>query len=390
MSMRTFRQATRPLALLLVLGACSTGSPAGPTGASRVVPTDVPTNHPVQIVAEALRATPDRPLVDVTEITSGGPEPDGIPAIDQPLHLSAAEASKALVDTEQVLLATSGEHALAFPLRSLIQHEIANDILNGVPISATWCPLCNTGVVFDRRVAGTTTTFGVSGTLFGSAMVMYDRATRSLWTQPNGRAVVGARTGAELTILASSLLPWAEVRRGFPNVQVVLSDRGELSSATNPYEGYDSSDSPFLFRGRLDPRLPPFERVAGVSFGGQSQAWSFGFLAERRALSAVVGGQALLVLWAKGTSSPLDDGDVRQGREIGSSAVYDPRLGDRSLTLVPETSGFRDRETGTTWSLSGRALIGPLAGEQLRRLPSQDAFWFAWAAFNPTTTLVTG
>lgn len=382
------RMRTLALALALVLGACSTGSAPGPTGASTAVPTDVPTSHPVQIVAEALRATPNRPLVDVTDITSGGPRVDGIPAIDRPLHLSVAEASKSLVDTEQVLLATSGEHALAFPLRSLIRHEIANDVLDGVPVSATWCPLCNTGVVFDRRIDGTPTTFGVSGTLFGSAMVMYDRATRSLWTQPNGRAVVGPRTGTVLAVVPSSLLPWAEVRRSFPDVQVVLNDRGELSSATNPYEGYDSSDSPFLFRGRLDPRLPPFERVAGVSFGGESMAWSFGFLAERRSVSAVVGGQEVLVLWAKGTSSPLDDEDVRRGREIGSAAVYDPHVGDRSLTLIPTTLGFEDPETGTTWSLSGRALTGPLAGEQLRRLPSQDAFWFAWAAFQPDTTLV--
>jgi len=341
----------------------------------------------IPIVAQALERTPGRPRADPGEIRSGGPGVDGIPAIDHPLHVAAADAARSLVDSEQVLLVEHAGQARAFPLRSLVRHEIANDVIGGVPVAATWCPLCNTGVAYDRRVTGTTTTFGVTGTVYRSAMVMYDRASRSLWTQPTGQAVAGARTGTELAVLPSTLLSWAQARRAYPGLTVTLADRDELDSSTNPYEGYDTSGSPFLFHGRLDPRLPAFERVAGVSLGGQAQAWSFRLLRARRVVDATVGGRSLVVLWSPGTSSPLDTSDVRRGRDIGTAAVYDQRVGGRSLTLTAAGPDFRDDQTGSTWTVAGLAVTGPLRGRHLTRLPSQDAFWFAWAAFNPTTGL---
>ncbi len=372
----------RALALLVsgacLVSACSAGRSAAPASKGQLVP----------IVAEAVRMTVGSPLVDPAQITSGGPGVDGIPAIDRPVHVPAAEAARSLVDTEQVLLVSLGGQALAFPLRSLIAHEIANDRLAGVPVAATWCPLCNTGAVYERTVADAVTTFGVTGTLYNSAMVMYDRASRSLWTQPDGRAVAGRATGKRLTVVPSELLSWAEARRTFPRLMVALGSRAELDAATNPYEGYDTSNAPFLFHGRLDPRLPPFERVVGVSFGGRSRAWPFSLLRGARAVNDVVGGQRLVVLWAPGTSSPLDSGDVTRGRDIGSAGVYAPTVRGRALTFQPAPNGFRDRETASTWTLGGLAVAGPLRGQRLTVLPSQDAFWFAWAAFNPQTELV--
>ena len=375
-----------------LLSACTTGPRARASGATTAPAPSASTSHnayhPVPIVQAALQATSGEPLVDPSKIISGGPGVDGIPAIDRPVHLSAAEAARSLVDTEQVLVVESDGRALAFPLRSLISHEIANDVLQGVPIAATWCPLCNTGIVYDRRVAGRATTFGVTGTLFASAMVMYDRDTRSLWTQPTGQAVAGRRTGQRLAVIPSSLLPWAEARRSFPSLTVVLGGRPELDSSTNPYEGYDSSDRPFLFHGQLDPRLPPFERVAGVSFAGVSRSWSFSLLRARRVLQDTVAGQPLVLFWAPGTASPLDTPDLRKGRDVGSAAVYDPNVDGRQLTFQQYGQGFLDFETKSTWTLGGLALAGPFHGKRLRRLPSQDAFWFAWAAFNPRTELV--
>ena len=371
------------LVLVAVLSGCGTtpDRPGPGAGAAAAASSDIP------IVAQALAQTPDRPLVDPAQISSGGPGVDGIPAIDHPLHLSAAEAGRSLVDSEQVLLLEHAGQAHAYPLRSLIRHEIANDVIAGLPVAATWCPLCNTGVVYDRRVAGSATTFGVTGTLYRSAMVMYDRASRSLWTQPTGQAVVGARTGTELAVLPSALLSWAEARRTYPTLIVTLADRGELAATTNPYEGYDSSSRPFLFHGRLDPRLPAFERVTGVSFSGQAQAWPFTLLRAHRVVAATIGGRSLVVLWAPGTSSPLDTADVRRGRDIGATGVYDPQVDGRTLTFHATGPTFNDDQTASTWTVGGLAVAGPLRGHHLNRLPSQDAFWFAWAAFNPTTGL---
>jgi hypothetical protein len=200
---------------------------------------------------------------------------------------------------------------------------------------------------------------------------------------------LGPLLGEELTVVPSSLLPWSEVRDARSDIEVVLGSRDELAQTNNPYDGYDVSGDPFLFRGEIDDRLPPFKRVAGVAFGGVSQAWSYDVLRRRRALSATVAGQPLVVLWAPGSASALESDDVHEGRDVGSTGVYDPRVGGRILSF--RSSGrtqFRDRETGSRWSLAGVADDGPLKGTRLSALPQQDAFWFAWAAFQPDTALV--
>lgn len=231
--------------------------------------------------------------------------------------------------------------------------------------------------------------FGVSGALYRSALVMFDRRTASLWPQPLGLAVMGPQLGAELTVLPASLLPWQQVRDAHPDVQVVLGSEDELDQTTNPYVGYDLSTDPFLFDGETDGRLPATTRVVGVTFDGTSHAWSYDLLRRERAVNATVGGQPLVVFWAPGSASPLEAGDVREGRDVGSSGVYDPRLDGQTLTFsAAGSTGFQDQETGSRWTLTGQAVEGPLRGRSLTSLPHQDAFWFAWAAFQPETELV--
>jgi hypothetical protein len=274
-------------------------------------------------------------------------------------------------------------------VRSLIRHEIVNDVVGGLPVAVTWCPLCNTGITFDRRVDGRPEVFGVSGGLYRSALVMFDRRTTSLWPQPLGQAVLGPLLGEELAVVPSSLLPWSEARDAHSGLEVVLGSEDELEQTRNPYDGYDVSGDPFLFRGQTDDRLPAFVRVAGVTFDGVSQAWSYDVLRRRRTVEATVGQQPLVVLWAPGSASPLETDDVREGRDVGSASVYDPRVDGRSLTFrASGRTQFSDRETGSRWSLAGLAVEGPLKGTRLSALPHQDAFWFAWAAFQPDTALI--
>jgi hypothetical protein len=372
------------------LAACG-GAPAAELGADRAQGSAASESGEVtsEVARFALLSTEGEPLIDPAELVDAASY-DGIPSIDEPFVIDRQRADGLLVETEQVMLVEHGGQARAYPVRSLIRHEIANDVVGGLPVAVTWCPLCNTGIAFDRRVAGRPEVFGVSGALYRSALVMFDRRTQSLWPQPLGQAVLGPLLGQELTVVASSLLPWREVRDAHPDVEVVLDSEDELDETFNPYEGYDVSGNPFLFRGEVDDRLPAFVRVAGVSFGGTSRAWSYDVLRQRRAIEETVGGQPLVVLWAPGSSSPLESDDVREGRDVGSTGVYDPRVAGRSLTFSPAgRSAFRDGETGSRWTLAGLAVDGPLKGERLRALPHQDAFWFAWAAFQPETSLVT-
>ncbi len=373
------------VALVAAASACSDAAPfTSELGA------DVPerVNDLSETARYALLFTKGEPLINPTELIDAASF-DGIPSINDPVVVSKQRADAALAETEQVMLVEHGGQARAYPVRSLIRHEIVNDIVGGLPVAVTWCPLCNTGITFDRRVNGRVEVFGVSGALYRSALVMFDRRTTSLWPQPLGKAVLGPLLGAELQVVASSLLPWKEVRDAHPDVAVVLESEDELEQTANPYAGYDTSGRPFLFEGKVDERLPAFVRVAGVTFAGQSQAWSYDVLRRRRAIEATVGGQPLVVLWAPGSASPLQADDIREGRDVGSTGVYDPRLEGRMLSFDPAgRDEFQDRETGSRWTLSGLATDGPLKGKRLATLAHQDAFWFAWAAFQPDTALV--
>lgn len=373
------------IAACAALTACGDGS-AATAGLGEDAPARV--NDLSEIARFGLLSTKGEPLIDPTELIDAASF-DGIPAISDPVRITAQQADTALTDTEQVMLVAHGGEVRAYPVRSLIRHEIVNDVVGGLPVAVTWCPLCNTGITFDRRVNGRPEVFGVSGGLYRSALVMFDRRTTSLWPQPLGQAVLGPLLGAELEVVASSLLPWKQVRDAYPAVAVVLESEDELEETANPYDGYDTSGDPFLFKGEVDDRLPAFVRVAGVTFGGESRAWSYDVLRRRRTIDTTVGGQRMVLLWAPGSASPLESSDVREGRDVGSTGVYDPRVDGQTLTFSASgRDSFRDRETASRWTLTGLATEGPLTGTQLTSLPHQDAFWFAWAAFQPGTALV--
>ncbi len=376
----SWRRLALALTAVVALSACG-GSASSPAAEAEAEVTSATAQL-------ALRSTDGEPLIDPTEIVDAASY-DGIPVVDDPFVIEPAFADQLLEDTEQVMLVEHEGQARAYPVRALIRHEIFNDEIAGLPIAVTWCPLCNTGIVFDRRVDGTAEVFGVSGSLYRSALVMFDRRTQSLWPQPLGVAALGPLLGTELEVLASSLLPWSQVRDAHPSVSVVLGSELRADETRNPYEGYDVSGDPFLFRGEVDSRLPAFTRVAGVTFAGQSRAWTYDSLRSRRTAQATVGEQPVVVFWAPGSASPLETADVRTGRDVGSAAVYDPRLDGRTLTFSPSgQTEFTDRETGSRWTLAGLAVAGPLEGSRLTALPHQDAFWFAWAAFQPETALV--
>jgi hypothetical protein len=155
-----------------------------------------------------------RHSVPLEEITSGGPPKDGIPSIDDPSFVPVAQAD--LPPQEPVMGLVIGGDARAYPLRILMWHEIVNDVVEGVPVAVTYCPLCNTGLVFDRRVDGRKLEFGTTGKLRHSDLVMYDRGTESWWQQFLGEAIVGELTGTRLKVLPSQTLSWADFKRIHP------------------------------------------------------------------------------------------------------------------------------------------------------------------------------
>ena len=233
--------------------------------------------------AAELRTDASKALIPLDEIVSGGPPPAGILAIDRPVFVATGRADAWLKPTEPVLALQVNGEARAYPLQILIWHEIVNDTIGGRPVAVTYCPLCNSGLVFDRVVDGRTFDFGTSGKLYQSDLLMYDRQTHSLWAQMEGRAVVGERAGTRLAPIPVNTIAYEDFKAAYPGGRVLSRDtEHERSYGRNPYVGYDRPDSvPFLFQGRPHRRRPPKERVGGIAVGGSPRAYPWSILAGR-------------------------------------------------------------------------------------------------------------
>jgi hypothetical protein len=332
------------------------------------------------------------PLVDPRGIRSGGPPPDGIPPIDEPVFEPVGTVAW-LEDREPVLALELDGDARAYPLQIMTWHELVNDTFGDRPITISYCPLCNSAVAYDRRVpdADLVLDFGTSGSLYNSALVMYDRQTESLWSHFTAQAIVGHLAGVRLDTVPVALVSWAEFRDDHPEGLVLSRQTGfRRDYGRNPYPGYDDVDSsPFLFDREADPRLPAQTRVVAVQGSSDSVAVVADTLRERRVVPITVDGEDLVVLLSRGTASALDSGQIPEGRDVGATGVFRPVVDGRVLQFEPDgDQRFRDTETGSTWTVLGRAVDGPLAGSRLEAVPHLDTFWFAIAAFRPETVIV--
>ena len=332
----------------------------------------------------------DVSVVPFGDILSGGVSRDVIPPIDEPKFVSAAEADAWLNDREPVVVYANDGDVRAYPLQILTWHEIANDVVGSRPVAVTFCPLCNSSLVFDRNVLGATMRFGVSGNLRNSDLIMWDDVTESWWQQLTGEAIVGDLAGYALEPLPAQLIGYGEFKASFPNGVVLGRDTGfRRDYGRNPYPGYDSaSGSPFLFRGRVDDRLRAGERVVAIALGGKATAYAFTHLQEVGVVNDVVGGLPVVVLWSPETASALDARSIADAKAVGSGVAFGREVAGRTLTFEPGDGAFTDRETGSTWSITGEAVAGALEGVQLPPVVHANHFWFAWAAFYPETRLV--
>lgn len=333
------------------------------------------------------------PLVDPTELRPGGPPPDGIPPIDDPLFLRTDEVGFLSPD-EAVLSVEWGGETRAYPIQVMIWHEIVNDTFGSgtaaVPVTVTYCPLCNSGIAFRRQTGGEVLDFGTSGLLHNSALVMYDRQTESLWTQFDGRAIAGVAVGSRLERVPASTIAWEDWALANPGSLVLSRDTGHVRPyGQNPYPGYDRIDQfPFAFEGEVDGRLSAKERVLGVDGGTEPVALVLADLLEHGVQSFEVDGEGLVAWALQGTASALEGFRVDEGRDVGATGVFRSRSGGLELTFERIGDSFVDTQTGSTWNVLGRATGGPLAGNRLEPVEHVDTFWFAWAAFAPDTRLI--
>ncbi len=251
--------------------------------------------------------------IDLSEIMSGGPPRDGIPPIDKPKFLPASKVD--IPETEPVLGLTVNGEFKAYPIRVLTWHEIVNDEIAGVPITATFCPLCNAAIVFDRRIQGKVLDFGTTGKLRNSDLLMYDRQTETFWQQAIGTGIVGPMTGVQLKMIPARLESFAKFKKRAGEAALVLvpSDGNARSYGRNPYEGYDEASSPFLYNGEMPDNIEPMIRV--VTTKERKVAYSLTLLREKQTITAADG---TVYSWSEGQNSALGASIISKGRDVGN------------------------------------------------------------------------
>jgi hypothetical protein len=335
------------------------------------------------------RTNTSKTLISIDELFSDGPSKDGIPALNAPKFELPISVLRWLPDREPVISVTLGKTTKAYPLQILIWHEIVNDEIAGVPIAVTFCPLSYSASVFKRTVKGRTLTFGVSGMLRNSGMVMYDRQTETLWQQFTGRGLVGDLAGTKLKQIPSQLISFGQFTRSSKKGLVLSRQTGhERPYGENPYVGYDNVSSlPVMFKGDVAAALPPMEKVIGIIVDGCPVAYPCFLTSSKGVINDEICDVPVAVFHNDGAVSALDRQWIRNSRQTGSTAVFLRKIDNHRLTFLYDGKYFIDLQTRSTWTITGKAIEGPLKGKQLTQINHKNSFAFAWLVFNPKTQI---
>ncbi|MFD2515785.1 DUF3179 domain-containing protein [Pontibacter locisalis] len=333
--------------------------------------------------------------VKLSEFTVAVPK-GAFPVLNTPTFIGAEKGRQAYFRHEPVISLAIDGQARAYPLNVLTVHEIANDTLAGIPILVTYCPLCNASVVYDRRLnhkgQERLLTFGVSGMLRHSDMVMYDLQTETWWQQLMGHALVGKLAGAELKVIPSLVISVEEFFQRYPNGQILSPQTGLAGGyGQNPYIGYDDlKGSPydaFIDKAKEDKRLPPMERVVDVESKGNRKIYPFSVIEKKGVINDTFHNKHIVIFYKSGTVSVLDERDISKSRNVGSATLFNAVLDGKKLTFLKKGDQFTDQETGSTWDITGRSIAGPMKGKQLRVEPHSNHLAFAWLAFYPESEI---
>ncbi len=325
---------------------------------------------------------------------------DGIPPIDHPTFYDRKRAENEYFEFEPVIVVEVAGIAKAYPLSVLMFHEIVNDQIevdgDTSFFTVTYCPLCNSAVVFNRFLKFNNELhfldFGVSGMLRKSDMVMYDRQTESWWQQFTGEALVGEMMGAELEFLPSPVISLSEFFELFPQGTVLSKDNGEdFTYGENPYVGYDNldNDTPRLFFDEVDERLPAMERIVDITVKGKHKIYPLSHVAKQGVINDQFQEQGIVIFYTDKVISVLDSADISTSKTIGAVTVFRNDIDGRKLTFSKKDDQFIDNETGSIWNMNGECLSGPLIGTTLWMLPHGQHFAFAMLTFYPDCEIYT-
>lgn len=301
-------------------------------------------------------------IVPESKIVSGGVGKDGIPSIDEPKFVSTQEATF-LKEEDKVIGVSINGVAKAYPLSILVWHEIVNDEINGLPIAVTYCPLCFTSMVFERSIDGNIVEFGVSGKLYNSNLVMYDRTSDTLWSQGLGVGIAGEHVGYKLKKIPFDVTEWRYWKEAYPDTLVLTQDTGALRPyGVDPYGDYYIRDDILFPVDHRDDRLKPKTLVYGID----NKAYTFDAIAREK----IINDEDRVIISI--------DGLVR---------AFDRSIDGKRLEFILDGNIIKDKETRSMWNIEGMAIEGSMKGKKLDRLVLEPSFWFSWASFYKDTEI---
>ena len=320
------------------------------------------------------------------------------PTLDYPKFIGKIEGVRMFFTKEPVIVIAIDGFAKAYPLNILTMHEISNDDLDGIPILVTYCPLCNSGIVYNRNLQfegkNYLLEFEASGMLRNSDMVMLDRKTETLWQQLMGTAIVGTYTNAKLDILPSIIISVEEFFNRYPNGKILSKKTGfnqvEKRYGYNPYQKYDEKTTPlqqFFDSDKVDKRLPAMERVVDIEHHGEYKIYTFKSVAKKGVINDTFKTNKIVLFYKSGTISVMDENDITSSKNVGSVTVFNAVIEKQYLTFKKKRDEFIDNETGSKWDITGYCYAGKLQGKQLQIKPHSNHFAFAWLAFHPESEI---
>ncbi|MEM7379793.1 MAG: DUF3179 domain-containing protein [Bacteroidota bacterium] len=308
--------------------------------------------------------------IPVADVFDGGPGRDGIPALENP-GFTIADNAALLLDSDLVLGYKNGDDIRAYQHIVLDWHEIVNDNIGDVSMAVTYCPLTGTGIGWNRIINGQETTFGVSGLLYNTNLIPFDRATRSNWSQILNESVNGQLIGQKVELVTLVETDWKTWKAMYPDTKILSLNTGfSRTYGVYPYVDYRTNNDFFIFPVPVDDRLPSKERIHAIIDGEDAKAYRFGDLISENLIRDTFNGKEYLVVGNANFIASFElDGD-----KGGLQYTYD--FNDSEIVLS-------DNE-GNSWNIFGEAVSGPRTGQRLKTSSSFMAYWFSIPAFYTT------
>ena len=307
----------------------------------------------------------DRMKIRLEEITWGGVRKDGIPSLDNPTLITAADADYVRSDDLVFGVSINGD-TRAYPLRIMGWHEMFNEVIGGVPVALAYCTLCGSGILFETKVSGRSNplVFGSSGFLYRSNKLMFDRATHSLWNQFTGKPVSGklVNSGIELRQRPVVITTWGNWRRDNPDTRVLSLKTGHRRNYGSGvvYQEYFASND-LMFPTNVDQRQHrQKDYVFGIREFGGAKAWPLKAFRKRKVINDAMQGKPLVL--------------------VGDDASRTVRAYERGALTFKRTKEGLISSDGAHWQITEEALVTQ-DGRKMPRVAGHLAYWFAWNGY---------